>query len=211
MKKLLTFNNTVKESDLSAHVVKEVMFEKVLSTPNTNPEKRIKKLDVLNLNSKIGDSNDNQSNENLIGVKTTMKSITSFSGKYYFLSNFYPCPVTVLGMEYQSSEAAFMACKTLDIQERAKFQNLKAKEAKALGQKIKLRADWEIVSLEMMELCLRSKFMANPEIRQQLIDTGNAYLEEENTWGDTKWGTYKGQGKNLLGKLLMYIREDLQK
>lgn len=140
-----------------------------------------------------------------------MNAITEFKGNYFFLSNFYPCSVTVLGMEFQSSEAAFMACKTLNMEERVQFQNLKPKEAKALGRRIKLREDWDIVSIEMMELCLRAKFMANPHLKDKLINTGDAHLEESNTWGDTKWGTCNGKGRNLLGKLLMNIREDLQK
>lgn len=140
-----------------------------------------------------------------------MPAITKFIGKYYFLSNFYSCTVNVLGMTYQSSEAAFMACKTMDLNERRKFQLISPKEAKALGRRVALRADWDFVSIEMMELCLRAKFGANPQLRDQLVATHGTHLEEGNTWGDTKWGTCNGVGENLLGKLLMNIRSDLSK
>jgi hypothetical protein len=31
-----------------------------------------------------------------------------------------------------------------------------------------------------------------------------------NHWKDTFWGVYNGVGKNMLGKLLMQVREELQ-
>lgn len=41
-----------------------------------------------------------------------------------------------------------------------------------------------------------------------LMATGNKYLEERNWWGDLYWGRDKeGNGENMLGKLLMEIRE----
>jgi predicted NAD-dependent protein-ADP-ribosyltransferase YbiA (DUF1768 family) len=41
-----------------------------------------------------------------------------------------------------------------------------------------------------------------------LIDTGNEELCEFNTWGDTFYGVCNGVGKNILGKLLMEIRDE---
>ena len=38
--------------------------------------------------------------------------IDSFTGKNFFLSNFYPHPVTFEGITYPSSEHAYQACKT---------------------------------------------------------------------------------------------------
>lgn len=40
--------------------------------------------------------------------------------------------------------------------------------------------------------------------------TGNRELIEENTWGDTFWGTVNGVGKNKLGLILMDVRRDHQ-
>ena len=47
----------------------------------------------------------------------------------------------------------------------------------------------------------------------QLLDTGDQELVEYNTWGDTYWGvcTRIRQGQNWLGKILMEVREELQK
>jgi hypothetical protein len=50
---------------------------------------------------------------------------------------------------------------------------------------------------------------AIPELRQQLIDTGDARIIEGNTWGDVFWGVCKGKGENHLGRLIESIRESI--
>ena len=60
-----------------------------------------------------------------------------------------------------------------------------------------------------MEKCVRYKFAHHPELKEKLLATGDAYLEEGNTWGDRIWGVYQGQGENRLGKILMKIRKEL--
>lgn len=69
--------------------------------------------------------------------------IDSFTEDYFFLSNFYECPILFMGCKYNSSEAAFQAQKC---PKRAKeFINLSPNEAKKLGKSVKLREDWEFV------------------------------------------------------------------
>lgn len=43
-----------------------------------------------------------------------------------------------------------------------------------------------------------------------MLATGDAYLEEGNTWGDRIWGTVNGSGANRLGVILMQIRAELK-
>jgi hypothetical protein len=69
-----------------------------------------------------------------------------------------------------------------------------------------MRPDWDEVKIEVMRDVLVSKFQHNSELRQKLIDTGDAYLEEGNWWGDTFWGVCKGKGQNKLGLLLIQLR-----
>lgn len=71
--------------------------------------------------------------------------------------------------------------------ERIQFTKLNPSEAKKLGRKVTLRKDWESVKIKIMEEIVRAKFVQNPELAQKLIATGNAYLEEGNTWGDKVW------------------------
>lgn len=56
---------------------------------------------------------------------------------------------------------------------------------------------------------LKDKFSRNANLRIGLVETGDAHLEEGNTWGDTFWGTVRGVGKNHLGKILMRIRKEI--
>ena len=59
-----------------------------------------------------------------------------------------------------------------------------------------------------MENGLRQKFKY-PELREQLLSTGDQELVEGNWWRDFYWGVCNGVGDNNLGKLLMKIRDDI--
>lgn len=61
-----------------------------------------------------------------------------------------------------------------------------------------------------MEEIVREKFTQNTELADKLLATGDAYLEEGNTWGDRIWGTVNGSGANRLGVILMQIRAELK-
>jgi predicted NAD-dependent protein-ADP-ribosyltransferase YbiA (DUF1768 family) len=57
---------------------------------------------------------------------------------------------------------------------------------------------------------VEQKFKLNSKLRAQLLATGNEWLEETNTWGDTFWGVCNGVGQNWLGAILMSVREKLR-
>jgi len=140
-----------------------------------------------------------------------MKTLGDFSGPYRFLSNFYPAPVVFDELLYPTVEHAYQAAKTLDGGVRydiAMFVDGPGK-AKLRGQSVNLRKDWEEVKLEVMRTLIYRKFEI-PVLRASLIDTGNIALVEGNSWGDTFWGVYNGEGENHLGKLLMECRTSLQ-
>lgn len=136
--------------------------------------------------------------------------IDSFTGDYSFLSNFYPCKINYNGFSYLNTEAAFQSQKALDRDIQKQFTKLNPSQAKKLGRKIPLRKDWEeIKDTVMYEVC-KVKFNL-PELKEKLIATQDAQLVEGNTWNDRYWGMCNGYGKNQLGKILMKIREELQK
>lgn len=138
-------------------------------------------------------------------------AITSFTGKYRFLSNFWLTPVEFCGIEYPSSEHAYQAHKSLDPQISLKVLQLKTPgEAKRFGRKIVLRPDWESYKLVLMEQLLRRKFEPGSELATRLLNTGDEELVEGNHWNDTFWGVCRGRGENHLGKLLMKIRSELR-
>lgn len=94
--------------------------------------------------------------------------------------------------------------------EAYRFTELSAKEANLLGKKVHLRQDWEDAKVRIMyEICL-AKFSQHPKLKERLLVTGNAFIEEDNDWCDTEWGVCNGYGKNRLGKILMLVRRDLQ-
>ena len=102
-------------------------------------------------------------------------------------------------MFYPSSEHAFQAAKTFDIEERKKFQKYSTpKSAKQHGRKVKLRPDWENVKIQVMKNIVKDKFTRNEDIRQLLLATEDAHLEEGNFHGDKFWGTVNREGENWL-------------
>jgi len=138
-----------------------------------------------------------------------------FKDEYRWLSNFWESPITVTGMDYRNVESAFQAAKTINIAHRQQFADMSGGEAKTAGRNVILRHDWDFIKLEIMELCLRAKFMTHKDLAEKLVATGSVDIIELNTWGDTTWGQITNKdgtltGDNLLGKLIMNIRSDLK-
>ena len=136
--------------------------------------------------------------------------INSFRNEYFFLSNFYPCEITdpLTGLTFQNAEAMFQSYKCISLEERERFCNLSAKDAKALGRRVKLRTDldWNENRDLFMFSTLVAKFTQHPQLMKKLEKTHPHDLVEGNTWNDTYWGVCNGKGENRLGELLMDIR-----
>ncbi len=139
-----------------------------------------------------------------------IKEIKGFRGQYNFLSNFSSYKVTYKGITYNNNESAFQAQKTEDDNVKKEFVSLPPVKAKSKGRRVKLRSDWEKVKDNIMYEIVLAKFQQNEDIKQILLATGDAYLEETNTWKDKYWGVCNGEGKNMLGKILMRVRQELR-
>ena len=73
-----------------------------------------------------------------------------------------------------------------------------------------LRSDWESVKEEIMREALRAKFTQHEDLRELLLETGEAALVEH-TKNDRYWGDGgDGTGLNRLGNLLMELRTALR-
>ena len=131
-----------------------------------------------------------------------------FKDNYFFLSTFYTCPIylNIDGKEcrFNNVEAAYQAQKVPEIADR--FSQVKGLEAKRMEGRLKIsRSDWDSYHLFAMANALHSKFQNNllrvmlKEIKEPII--------HENYWGDEYWGVFKNSGKNILGKMLMVIRD----
>lgn len=134
--------------------------------------------------------------------------IDSFRGKYAFLSNMYPCNIEYNLLGYDSVESGYQSAKFDCKHRKAQFATLEGKQAKRYANSLKneWRADWNDVKESVMMELLMIKFSI-PELRKLLDETGDEELVEGNWWNDTFWGVCNGVGQNILGKLLMKVRE----
>lgn len=147
--------------------------------------------------------------------------IDSFSGRWSFLSNFYPCKIEYQGIVYPSVEHYYVGMKIKGDQliggvfyTESDCRELISKiptpgKVKRFGRTLTLRKDWDDVKLKVMEYGLNQKFSIE-ENKDLLLQTGNEELIEGNTWQDVFWGICNGKGENHLGKLLMKIRGQLK-
>lgn len=138
-------------------------------------------------------------------------TIAGFFKEYRFLSNFYPARVVYDGEEYSTSEHAFVASKTLDLDEREAVREIeKPGDAKQFGKRVRLRKDWNRNRVSIMRGIIFNKFINNKELKEKLLATGDRFLVEENPWQDIFWGECDGKGKNHLGKILMEVRSKIK-
>lgn len=133
---------------------------------------------------------------------------------YGCFSNFAPYPVTMDGKEWPTSEHYFQAQKFHDEAYQEAIRAAKSpKEAARMGRDRSkpLREDWETVKDEVMHRVVLAKFTQHADIRSVLLCTGDALIVEHSRkapyWGDGG----DGSGKNVLGRILMRIREELRR
>jgi len=71
---------------------------------------------------------------------------------------------------------------------------------------------WSRTKFDRMRMVLRAKFTQHADLAAALLATGNARLVESATVDspvNRLWGEVNGVGKNMLGVLLMEIRDEL--
>lgn len=141
-----------------------------------------------------------------------IEPIKGFFGEYRFLSNFYPAEVHMFSIVFPTVEHAFVFLKSDDPKYRKKVLSVKKPRlAKKIGRTAKLTPDWDRKKFMGMLTAVLRKFANNDELREKLLNTGYAYLEETNEWGDTTWGVCDGEGHNHLGRILMIVRYILRR
>lgn len=135
------------------------------------------------------------------------------SDEYGCFSNFAPFPIEVDGKVWPTSEHYFQAQKFEDAKHQEQIRAEKSPMIAArMGRdrKTKLRPDWESVKVAVMRKAVHAKFSQHEDIREILLATANAKLVEH-TKNDSYWGDGgDGSGKNMLGQLLMEVRDQLR-
>ena len=138
----------------------------------------------------------------------------SVNDSYGEFSNFAPFPIKLKGKTWMTSEHYFQAQKFAGTPHEKKIRNASSPmKAAELGRtrKVKIRLDWDKIKDNVMYDVVKAKFSQHKDLRQLLIETGDAKLIEH-TENDDYWGDGgNGKGKNRLGKILMKIRSELQK
>ena len=117
------------------------------------------------------------------------------------------------GLWWPTTEHYFQAQKfagTEHAEEIRQAQSPKIAAGMGRSRKRPLRPDWEAAKVDIMRQAVLKKFETHPEIRDILLATGSEEIVE-NAPGDYFWGCGKdGSGKNMLGKILMEVREILK-
>ena len=127
------------------------------------------------------------------------------------MSNFYRSRIFVFGKWWKTVEHVYQATKTSDPEEQEQIRNAKTpREARNLGQVCMYRQDFDQIKFSIMKKCVLEKYVQHHDLREQLLATGDEELIEDSPV-DYYWGCGKdGSGKNMLGKALMKIREELK-
>lgn len=164
-------------------------------------------------------------------IDTTFMQVLPFyssvkSPQTYGFSNLHLCDITEDGTIFKSAEHYYMYHKAKTFHDHYianKILQCKSPlEAKKLGQQVKGYVDrvWVAKREDVMINALRLKFQQNEELKQKLLATQGKLLAEaspiDKTWGiglakdDSRVQNPKEwRGQNLLGKLLMKVRDEL--
>lgn len=135
-----------------------------------------------------------------------------YEHEFYVLSNFSSFQVELDGKIYPTSEHAYHVFKFADEALREKIRNApSAHEAFGIAQEhiAQRRSDWDQVRISIMKRILIAKVDQHPYVKKKLLASGTVDLVE-NSWRDAAWGWgAERNGKNLLGKLWMEIRDEI--
>ncbi|MEI5908510.1 NADAR domain-containing protein [Bacillus spongiae] len=133
---------------------------------------------------------------------------------YGSFSNFSHHGFELDGSFWPTSEHYFQAMKFIgtESEEEVRRSDSPMEAAKMGRDRSKpLREDWENVKDDVMRKAVLTKFTVHKDLQSLLLSTGDQDIIEK-TSNDYYWGCGKdGSGKNMLGIILMEIREQLRK
>tara|TARA_R110002124_G_scaffold69776_4_gene187400 strand:+ start:766 stop:1161 length:396 start_codon:yes stop_codon:yes gene_type:complete len=120
------------------------------------------------------------------------------------------------GQEYPTAEHAYQAGKARKPEVRdwvlsAPSPSLVAMAAHGLYT-WDITPEWSRIKFDRMRSVLFEKFSQHEDLRRLLLSTGDARLVESaktDSAVNRLWGEVNGKGKNMLGILLMSVREEL--
>lgn len=142
---------------------------------------------------------------------------------YGWLGNMSPYPIIYKGKEWRTIEALFQSLRFSDENIIEQIRN----EKSPMGAKMKAKSFKNFYSIKPlsdedinnMKICLELKFNQHIELKNKLLKTGeHIIIEDIGTRRGIRhefWGAYKNEknewvGNNLMGKLLMRLRDELK-
>lgn len=136
---------------------------------------------------------------------------------YGAFSNLFRRPIVFEGREYSTAEHAYQAGKARKESVRewilsAPSPSLVAMAAHGLYT-WDINPDWSRTKFDRMRNVLRAKFTQHQDLKELLLSTGNARLVEQGRTDNAvnrTWGEVNGKGLNMLGVLLMEVREEIR-
>lgn len=143
---------------------------------------------------------------------TESNNISAFVNEYEFLSNEYECqiPISEDELVFSNITSALIAKKSNDIGTRRKFTRFSAAKARKKESSIPENDYWEENKDDILYSLLKIKFTHNEDLKSKLLETYPCELINNVSYPDTYYGIRFGEGKNILGKLLMKLREELR-
>lgn len=148
----------------------------------------------------------------------------AFRGKECYLSNFYPCEITIDGELYVSVEQFYQHIKCQSCEDYDRADKILCTDdplqAKLLGDGCEEKRDWLQNKVYTMFKGMFYKFAQNEHLAYKLLSTEDLQLYEATTdrlygagigLNSKKWALNSWEGKNVCGKLLSKVRIILKK
>lgn len=129
-------------------------------------------------------------------------------------SNLAPYPIVIEGELWDSTEHYFQFMRFKDINPTYAQRIRDAatpRQAKMISMEIADRPEnWSKIRVELLREANIVKYNSYPRLAKLLLSTGNEELIEANP-NDDFWGEgADGTGQNMMGRILMEIRENLR-
>jgi predicted NAD-dependent protein-ADP-ribosyltransferase YbiA (DUF1768 family) len=143
--------------------------------------------------------------------------IRSNNDEWGILGNFFNTPILVNNIPFRNSEQLFQMMKFSDKDILLDIYNANGMTIKMKSKKWqkarRARADWGMMIVDTMKFCLLQKYRQCQTFRDELERSrGKFIVEDETTRKSTSWGTQlindHYEGSNLLGRLLMELRDN---
>lgn len=130
-------------------------------------------------------------------------------------------PITIGDKTWRTSEALYQAARfpyNPEIQEKILLEKspMMAKRVTMPYRKEHSREDWFDIGVEVMRYAIRAKLYSSKLFYYELLVETDGKVIVEDSWKDAFWGAVPTEdntkliGENVLGLLLMELREQLQ-